>query len=235
MQRPTRILVFAILCLVVGFFSGISNLGGLIEALLGPNFRPVPPEDASQGMFGQMMRDTALAMRSALEQPAYRITLGVESLIGSLFAAALIVAGIGLLRGQFWALRLARAWACYALLAAALTVVLQVRFVLPGVSSAVPGTEIFSAMCMLPLLWAFPVLILTLLSRPVVTDYLRRPKHPPVEQAAIAPHLQPPADADAAPSPQTPPTAPRARPSVPSSDPLQDTWRDDPWNDPKSQ
>jgi len=252
MQRPTRIVVFAILCLVVGLFSGLSNGGELLMAAIGPSFMKSTQSDAMMDKMPEAVRESNQASETALGKPAYRIGLGVEAGLSLAMAGVLIVAGVGLLMDKLWALRLTRVWAFYALVASAFSVVLITRYVTPETPSVAPGSQIMGALCMLPMLWLFPVLLLTMLGRPAVREYLRWRAGQPRGGAPMQP-------ADAAP-PQAVPERPAPRPTTrtdppgrddpapvretrgtdrdPSGDdqspPGHDTWRDDPWNDPTS-
>jgi len=252
MQRPTRIVVFAILCLVVGLFSGLSNGGELLMAAIGPSFMQSTQSDAMMEKMPEAVRESNQASENALGKPAYRIGLGVEAGLSLLMAGVLIVAGIGLLMDKLWALRLTRVWAFYALVASAFSVVLITRYVTPETPSVAPGSEIMGAFCMLPMLWLFPVLLLTMLGRPAVREYMRWRAGQPRGSAPVrspGPQDQPPLPDRPAPRPTACPDTPgqhdASRPPTPSgpeseppgdgpSPPGHDTWRDDPWNDPGS-
>lgn len=259
MQRPTRIMVFGILCLAMGVILGLNSLSELSTAVIGPDALPAAATATDSGSgVGQMMGESARVARLALEKPGYRVTLGIKGAAGVLMSGLLIAAGAGLLRDQLWSVRLARVWAWYALVAGVVNVVLQARYVLPEMSPEIAGAQGVGAVmlmaCMLPILWAFPVCVLTLLGRPVVMDYLRwrcgqggrgvqarsgtaqedaanrgaadqpRPSAPG-QNAASDPSSQPSQPPRPAPRPGGADQATRAS----------QTWRDDPWNDANSQ
>lgn len=232
MKRPTRIMVFGILCLIMGGLSGLDNLGAVQLAVLGP--AGVQTEMGGVGgEWGEMIEEVVRATQSALGKPVYRWLFGLEAVLGVVMAGVLVTAGIGLLRDQLWAIRLTRIWGFFALGSAVLTVVLQVRFVMSGISSMPPGAGVLAMSCMLPLLWAFPILLLTLLGRPVVIDYLRW------RAAQGSGHGQMPSRPVAQTTETYASNAPERRattpPPAPPRSPVPDSWRDDPWNDPNSQ
>lgn len=238
MQRPTRIVVFGILCLMVGAFSCLSNFGELSSAISGTTGAQ-PEQTAGMPEFMKQMEDMAKAMDKALQKPAYRVLIGIESSLGALMAGVLFAGGIGLLRDRRWGLKLARAWAFFAICSAVYTVILQTKFVMPEMSSAMGGNMIVaSAGCSLPFLWLFPVLVLTLLSRPIVTDYLNNAGQPSDRSAAAGqPYAaatydvgQP--DAHGEPGTNLTPETKSGPDSTTKS--ASETWRDDPWNDPNS-
>lgn len=231
MQRPTRIPVFGVLCLLVSAMSGLDNLNSLGVAVVGPGVF-----ESSQAMpegmpFAEMLDQTASAMVEALKQPTYRVALGSESAVGAAMAGMLLVAGIGLLRDQRWALRLARVWAYFALVSAVVTVVLQARFVMPHVSSGPPGSAVLGSVCMLPVFWLFPVLVLTVLGRPGVARYMQWK----AKQSGASPFgpIQNPMSPPQSPQETTQQAPPSPAQRLQSDTPPADrTWRDDPWNDP---
>lgn len=240
MQRPTRIVVFGVLCLLVGAVSGLQNLGEMGAAALGPAAVPASATEGAGGAFGQAMGESNAAMRSALGEPVFRIGIGVNALVGAGMAVVLIVAGVGLLMDKRWSVWLAKVWAYVALVCGVVTVVLHSRYVMPAMASAPPGGAVVLAACMLPLLWLFPVLVLTLLGRPVVMDYFDRKRaHDPVAHALRTHAVQapdgPPPRRETADRPAAPHPRPTDRPaSRQAQRPPGQTWRDDPWNDPGS-
>ena len=199
MQRPARIMVFGVLCLLFAVVSGLHNLMELALVALGPAAVPASTPTGGGEGFGQMMADQNAALRHALEQPAYRLLMALDAMAGALMAVGLATAGVGLFMDKFFALKLARVWAYFALVSAVVTVVINARFVMPHVASAPPGSTLAMGTCMLPILWLFPILVLTVLCRNPVTDYLRHhsarsvgtsPAHAlstPVHEASQAP------------------------------------------------
>lgn len=248
MKRPTRIMVFGILCLIMGGLSGFKNVMQSSMVLIGPDVLG-NAIDMQKGMgMSEAQLQPARMMVKVLREPAYRVVEGIESALTMLMAVVLFVAGVGLLRGQLWGLRLTRWWAYYALASAVASVVLEMRYVQPHTGNVPPGLGLVSAVFMLLMLWSFPVLLLTVLRRPVVIDYLRwratqgagQPSMPgrPVAQttasyASDAPERPTPTPLTPTPPESTPP--PKAPPPAPPRSPVPDTWRDDPWNDPNSQ
>lgn len=229
MQRPTRIIVFAILCLIMGVSSAFKNLTEAALSLAGPGMleQMIAMMEAQGQGLSESDKQTFEMQIQALKQPVYRAVQGIESSAGLVMAVVLVIASIGLFRDRLWSIRLARWWAMFGLVSAVVTTVLNVNYILPLTPelSGSRGMGLASALVMLPLLWALPVLILTVLSRPVVVDYLKtraeqtRPRsYQEVVQSAGNQHSAPPPDSsDPAPGP-----------------PSQDSWRDDPWNDPSS-
>jgi len=227
MQRPTRILVFGILCLVMGLLSGLDNLGALRASIVGPGATQTPAGTEMP----EFLRDANKAIEAALSKPIYRVLWGAESALGAVMAGLLIAGGIGLLQDRAWGVRLAKLWAYFAIGSAAFTIFLQAKFVIPEYPAAISGSAMPVLACMLPVLWVFPVLLLTLSTRPVVTNYLSaRANQPRLYRTSPMPHDP------TMPQQLAPPTQPAARaPSAPRVDedapPLNETWRDDPWND----
>ena len=102
MQRPTRIVVFGILCLVMGAVSGFKNLIEAGVALAGPGVMEQAAEMHEQWGMSEEVVDSSRAQAEALRTTGYRALLGVESLVTALMAAVVIVAGVGLLLGRLW-------------------------------------------------------------------------------------------------------------------------------------
>ena len=114
MQRPTRIVVFGILCLIMGGLSGLDNLGAVQLAVLGPAGVQTDLGGVG-GEMGEMIEEVAQATQSALGKPVYRWLFGLEAVLGLVMAGVLVTAGVGLLRDQLWAIRLTRIWGFFAL------------------------------------------------------------------------------------------------------------------------
>lgn len=230
MQRPTRIVVFGVLCLVMGGFSLLNNIDQAATALGGPEAVDIPAESEAPGQVGQMMRDVARATRGALSEPVYRIGLGVKSVLGTVMAAVLIAIGGGLLRDRYWALRLARVWAVYAIASALLIVVLQALYVVPAIQAVtqteghLPGGEYLGMGFMFMVMCVFPMLLLIVLPKPNVVAYLRGGgedhRAMPVEDGRGTP-------SDHAQASGTPPAGPASSPPPSATS----TWRGDPWDD----
>lgn len=256
MQRPTRIIVFGIFCLIIAFFSALDNGGKLIYAIGGPQFiqwmQDVSARQSMPKSIKESYEQAYTMMDAALRKPVYRIGLGIKSSLSLIMAGVLFVAGIGLLFSRLWSIRLTRIWGFYALVAAAVTVTLHFRYLMPENMDAPPGLNVTDIAYMLLLLWFFPVLLITMLGRPVVLEYLhwrqRQPRNVAPQPHATHPQMVPPAQ-----PPHNPPMAPNEPPleasstpdrtqkrspspptTPPSPAPAQETWRDDPWNDPNS-
>jgi hypothetical protein len=225
-------------CIGIGVLSLCSNLNELLIGVIGPD---ESMKDA-QGV-PAMMQDSMEAQYRALEKPAYRGYLAVAGGLDSLAAVLAVVAGIGLLMVRPWGRRLAMGWAGYALISAAAGVVMACRYLFPEIASTssqpIPdGAVYFFGILMLLVLWAFPAVLLTLLTlagakrafdRPPPAP---RPAPMPIHLARSMPGPTPPAQ-HAAPQPPAatgPPASPDPAPPTPA--PAQQTWRDDPWNDP---
>ncbi|MGB0766552.1 MAG: hypothetical protein ACPGYV_02445 [Phycisphaeraceae bacterium] len=246
MQRPTRILIFGILCLVVGGGSGLKSLFEAGVALAGPerlSSMVEMVEAQGQSLSASQRRDLETQIE-AMRSPVYRGGLGVKTLASLGMAGVLVVAGFGLLRDQAWSLRLARVWAWYAIGSAGFVAVLQSVYLVPAMQQHAPavggmaGAAYFGIAVSLVLLCVFPVLLLRLLPAPAVVDYLNNP----ASRGTRSPAAATPAYTYRPPTPthaQTPPT-PATRPMLDASSQVSPraadtTWRDDPWNDPSSQ
>lgn len=245
MNRPVRIVVFGFLCLLFGVLSGCQNMADLRGAVIGPEAAEVP-EGMPGGFFGDTMRQSMPAMQRALRKPAYRIGVGVESAVGLAMAVGLFAAGVGLLRDRLWSVRVAQGWSLWALLSAVVTLVLQARYLFPEMSIEMesqmqrqlpPGLVVVMGACMLPVFWAFPIAVLTILGRRPVMEYLRwragdgpgqamgggvRPLDPAPRLIEDEPGVEQGGNANATDN------------QIPTTPPAMQTWRDDPWNDPES-
>lgn len=226
MQRPKRIVIFGVLSLIVGGFILFNNLQQLSAAIGGPDTIDVQAAGQLPGQMGQLARDSLLAQQVALGEPVYRAGLGLKSLASAAMAGLLVAVGIGLLRNQPWSLRLAKIWAIFAIASALFITILQAVYLLPNIpitqANAGSGAGqyvgigfIFIVLCI------FPILLLRVLPSKPVIAYLKQEQnaHPSANTAqAMTPLDQPPAN--------QPTTSPQD---------AQSTWRDDPWNDNKSQ
>jgi len=230
MKRPTRIAVFGVLCLVIGGFVGIHNFDQLGVALGGPESVEIPTAEEAPGQMGKMLRDTALAVRGALDLPVYRTGLGIKSLLSLAMAGMLIAVGVGLMRDRLWSIRFTRIWAAYAIVAAVATAFLHTQFIVPEIPASakafgdIVGGKYLGMALMMAVLCIFPALLLLVLPKPHVVAYLRErasTKDSPSVLQAQAPEPGP-ADQQQAQAP------------MPDQDLSQTTWRDDPWNDPGS-
>lgn len=256
MQRPTRVMVFGVLCLLVGALSTLDNAGNVVTGIVGPSAMDAAATPGGDTGLGKMMSDTNAAMRTALGNPVFRWGTAVDGLAGLVMAMALLAAGVGLLKDQLWALKLARAWAWFGLVSAVVTVVLQVRYVMPNVPTGVAVSPLVmsmaSAACTLPFMWLFPVLVLTVLSRPVVWGYLRAqssasgggrtsafPFGAGGSDGFGAMDASPPGSPDSTSrggeaTGSSDQNQPKRSVDLPDVDPTLQTWRDDPWNDPRA-
>ena len=234
MQRPTRIIVFGVFCLIIGFVSGFKNTMEAGLSIAGPvtlDQMRTMMEQMGQPLSKSQDQDFEVQIK-ALSKPVYRVGQGVESVASMVMAVVLMVAGIGLLRERAWSLRLAKWWAWYAIPAAAVSVVLTMRYVYPEVPDVSVGTGAISSAFMLIVLWAFPVLLLRQLPSEQVKAYLSLRERQSAGAAAIPTPANTPAEPApvSAPTPQSP--QPPQAPAPPPSPPRDNTWRDDPWNDP---
>ena len=224
MHRPTRIVVFGVLCLITGALSGMKNTMEAGLAYVGPDGLEQIMEMAKQQQGLPQASEQSLKVEiKAQRKPVYRIGQAVESTLSSIMALALIAAGIGLLRDRVWSLKLTRWWAFYAIPAAGISVVLSMRYALPEVPDAPAGGGVINGAFMLLVLWAFPILLLRVLPTRQVKDYLNQRVAQRGGQPVSTP-IAPPA------APASPTPTDRSS----SSEPAQTTWRDDPWNDPGS-
>lgn len=237
MQRPTRMVVFGVLCLVIGGLSGVKNTMEGFVALIGAEGLTqmmAMMEEMDQPLSASQRDDFALQVR-VHRQPIYRVGQLIESSCSTVMAGVMIVAGIGLLRGRGWALKLTRWWAYYAIPAAGVSVVLYVRYMLPAMPDASAGGGLMQGAVMLLSLWIFPVLLLSVLPTDAVKAYLlarqgqaKSPARPMSSDAASG--------RDAMSNGPLVPTLPssevrQAASDVPASRSADTTWRDDPWND----
>lgn len=237
MQRPTRLVVFGVLCLIMGALSGIKNTMEAGLALVGADGL-----EQMVGMMEGMGQPLSASQRAdfdvqikAHRKPVYRVGQAIESLGSIIMAMVLIAAGLGLLRGRAWSLKLARWWAFYALPAAAVSVILSVRYVLPEMPEASAAGGMINGAFMLIMLWVFPVLLLKQLPSKSVKTYLAALEAQRTGTAAPV-GTQPFAHTTPSAGPTPPSTTSTKPPPTPtSSQPADTTWRDDPWNDPSSQ
>lgn len=235
MQRPTRIVVFGVLCLLIGGLSGMKNTMEAGLALVGPDGLEQILEMAKQQQGLPQSSEQSLRVEiKAQRNPVYRVGQAIESVGSALMALILIAAGVGLLRGWAWSLKLARWWAFFAIPAAGVSVVLTVRFAMPEMPDATSGGGMVNGAFMLVMLWIFPVLLLKQLPTDAVKAYLaareaQRTGNSTGVGAQPVSHNTPPAGAMPSPPASTSPPA-----SPTNAQPADTTWRDDPWNDPSS-
>lgn len=241
MQRPRRIVVFGVLCLLVGGLTGLKNTAELVFSAIGPagiEQMVTYSERAGRPLTKSQQEDMGVHIRT-LRKPVYRVGQGIESFASAVMSLVLMVTGVSLLWNRAWSLKLARWWAYYAIPAGAVSVVLSVRYMLPEMPDATSAGMVFSGVLMLVVAWTLPVLLLTQLPIDTVRQYLsahqaRRsanttmPRPQPPTTPTAPPHTPPQPSAKAA-SP-----APAAAPAPPTPA-AETTWRDDPWNDPSSQ
>lgn len=187
MTKPTRILVFGILCLGMGLVLGLTNTSELVYAVVGPRFVEIVPQSFGSGAIQESYEDSSRMMQAALRKPVYRVGLGVEAALSILMAGLLMVAGVGLLIEKRWALLLTKIWAYYAIIAAVWVVFLQTRYFLPESAEINESSLIFGGLLSLITYWIFPVLLLLMLGRPIVTDYLNQVATRPGPYAPTAP------------------------------------------------
>ncbi|MBX2851510.1 MAG: hypothetical protein KTR15_07185 [Phycisphaeraceae bacterium] len=234
MQRPTRIIVFGVFCLIVGVIWGLINTMEAGVSVLGPGVLEQGRDmmqQMGQELSPSQQQDIDLQIK-VLSKPAYRVGQGIESVGSMAMALVLIIAGVGMLRDRAWSLKLAKWWAFYAIPSAAVTVVLSMRYVYPELPDAPVGGALLSSAFMLVLLWAVPVLLLRQLPTTHVKAYLAQRDQ---QRAGVSP-MPAAANMGVAPVSANPP-APQAPsqdepPAPPPTRPADNTWRDDPWNDP---
>lgn len=238
MQRPKRIIIYGVFCLIIGFVSGFKNTMEAGVSMAGPGVLEqgrTMMEQMGQPLSKSQDQDIDVQIK-ALSKPVFRVGQGVESAISMIMAGVLFIAGVGLLRDRAWSLRLAKWWAFYAIPTAALTVVLTMRYVYPEMPEYSPGGVMLSSAFMLVVLWAFPVLLLRQLPTAQVKAYLAQCDQQRLSAAAMPMNTNPPT----APAPPGPPPSRTQPPQPPSPQapapipPADNTWRDDPWNDPGS-
>lgn len=236
MQRPIRIPIFGVICLVFGLFILLQNFGQLNVVIIGADAVQVPPKSESAGQVQQSTRISTLAMQEALREPAYRIGLGLKSVLSLLMVGMLIGAGVGLLRNQPWSIRLARTWGLYAILSGIAITVMQSVYVVPKMELP-PALAMHIGMFLMLLLQSiFPVLLLFLLPSRKVVAYL---KHKSSGTPMALPQANAPqntATQDTTPQSSVSPKSTPAEPAPPTrqTGTTDTTWRDDPWNDPSS-
>lgn len=236
MQRPTRIVVFGVLCLLIGGLSGMKNTMEAGLALVGPDGLEQVLEMAKQQQGLPQSSEQSLRVEiKAQRNPVYRVGQAIESVGSAFMALALIAAGVGLLRGWAWSLKLARWWAFYAIPAAGVSVVLTVRYAMPEMPDTTSGGGMINGAFMLVMLWVFPVLLLKQLPTESVKAYLAAREAHRTGTAArvgtppVSPNTPSAGTAPSAPASTSPPSA-----SPTNAHPTDTTWRDDPWNDPSS-
>lgn len=241
MQRPTRIVIFGVFCLIFACVVGINSLSQTIVSIAGPQNL-----EKAIGMMQGMGQELSEAQQQnlqiqigAMRSPAYRIGQGLESFASSIMALVLILAGVGLLSGRPWALKLTKWWAYYAIPAAAISVVLTMRHLLPQMPEATTGRGMVYAGFTLIALWAFPVMLLRQLPTKQVKAYLAwrdrqryaTPSTPMPTPTQTSPNTKRlPANATTPNQTQ----APAPQQAAPVTRPISNTWRDDPWNDPSN-
>lgn len=241
MQRPRRIIVFGVLCLIVGGLTGFKNTMEAVLSAVGPGGLEqmvVMMEEMDQPLNKSQQQDFNVQIRT-LRKPVYRIGQGIESVGSAVMSLMLIVTGIGLLGDRVWSLKLGRWWAYFAIPAGAVSVVLSVRYMMPEMPEATTGGVMFSGALMLVVVWTLPVLLLTQLPNAVVKQYLAARQ---ARRTASNVMPRPQQTASDAPDTSTPPrsTGESARPTpaatnLPPTQTVDTNWRDDPWNDPTSQ
>ena len=125
-------------------------------------------------------------------------------------------------------MRLARLWAYVGLVSALITLGLQLRYPDSEFGSLSFSSMLFITLTVgLPMLWLLPVLLLSLLRGPTLMDYLRAQADRPSGQAQSRMEV---ADYHAHAQTQDAPMQVAASAHL-SAD---ETWRDDPWNEPTS-
>ncbi|MFK7789873.1 MAG: hypothetical protein AB8C95_10340 [Phycisphaeraceae bacterium] len=251
MPRPTRIIMFGVFCLIFAVIIGINSLSQTIVSIAGPqNLEKAISmmESMGQGLTETQQKDLQIQI-NVMRNPVYRVGQGLESFASSIMALMLIVAGVGLLASRTWALKLTKWWSYYAIPAAAISVVLTTRYLLPEMPEATSGRGMLYAGFMLIALWAFPVMLLRQLPTKQVKAYLAwrdRQRYAPTSSPmssttqldasshSATTNANTPNQTQATPSLPARPTTPAPRPAQPTMRPIDNTWRDDPWNDPSS-
>jgi len=219
--------------IVFGVLSMCNNLSEFAAGFIGPE---AMMEEAEK--MPAMMQDSSKANARAFEHGVFRGYSIVQGALNSAMAVVLIAAGIGLLRLRLWGRRLALVWSIYAVVGSVVSVVMVGRYLLPefiAVSNQpLPaGFEVFASAIILLALWFFPVTLFTLLKLPTVMRMMEAAAHAPRPQVqpfdpplpapvpGPAPHGMGDTQASAGHNPSAPP-------------PAEQTWRDDPWNDPSA-
>ena len=209
-------------CIGVGLLSLCSNTSELITGLIGPNEQMRRAEGLPQ-----IAQDVTDAQYQSLQNRVYRGYFAVQGGLDSVAAVLLIVAGIGLLRLQCWARRVAMGWAGYMLVSTTAGVVMAYVYLFPKLIASSPqhlpaGAAEVMSVFMLLVLWVFPASLLTLLMLPSV-------KHAITQAAAARPLMD-----SASPQSVSAPPLTDERAAGPPPPTAQQTWRDDPWNDPEA-
>ncbi len=227
-------------CIGIGVLSLCSNLQESIGAMFGPVMQSGAQTDGSQ-----FWQDQVKLNEKVLSNRVYRGYLVIQGVLDALAALLLIVGGIGLLRVENWGRRLALVWGSYSLLSSGAYVVMLNRYLLPEAMavSRQPLPDwfgVFFSLVILMLLWAFPSALLTLLTMRRGRRVFDEP--PPVQkpQFVASPlsdspgsQVHPVDDPLASNAAKTFSSIPAGKASAPPAPaPAQQTWRDDPWNDP---
>jgi hypothetical protein len=173
-QRPTSVLVIAILNIIFGSLGLLGGLCGLGQEAMGSSLRPGNPAAADP----QKLLEK--------EMPGYKIYMLASHCVGLIAGSVLLASGIGLLQMHVWARNLAMGYAVYLLIAAVVNVAIAFVWVMPamqrfetefnralGGRSALPSGSfgaimILSTMAVAALQVGYAAAILFFLTRPHV-------------------------------------------------------------------
>ena len=135
-------------CIGVGLLSLCSNTSELITGLIGPNEQMRRAEGLPE-----IAQEVTEAQYQSLQNRVYRGYFAVQGGLDSVAAVLLIIAGIGLLRLQYWARRVAMGWAGYMLVSTTAGVVMAYVYLFPKLiassSQHLPAgaAEVMSSLC----------------------------------------------------------------------------------------
>ncbi len=215
-RRPTSVFVLAILHLIFGGFGVFAGLcSGVIVAIGPANIMPQPPPPPPGAPKMPFPPDLAARQQRFIEQaiPYYQATQVAQAALWVVLAAMLVVAGVGLLRMRPWARKLSLAFAIAAIAWQLAWVVFSVSFLFPAMGDfytqmekefpqagflwATSRAAVWAGLLVVPLMLAYPVVVLVLLNRRTVVDaFAGRPAAPAApERDRPAGWHRPPPDA----------------------------------------
>jgi hypothetical protein len=193
-QRPTPVLVIAILHLVFGGLSFVFGLCSGVMLAIGPaSFTPQPPPGPAGAQI-PVPPDLALRQQRFLEQeiPFYRTITVTQLVLWLILSAVLIVAGIGLLGMRPWSRRLSLAYGIGSIVTQLASFIYTVTLMLPAMSAFYKQLEqdfpqagpiwafsrmgVWMSLVIVPVGLAYPIVVLVLLTRPkIVAAFANQP------------------------------------------------------------